>query len=398
MKKVCLILPNCLPVPAVKGGAVETLVENLIKENEKEKKLDITCVCLEDKEAKKRATKYQYTKFIFIKNRKMLFLPVKTIQNWTLFNRGLRKLKYSPELTYDKLVYAKIKKYKFDAIVIEGGDLLKYPRTTSINTKIIGHLHGPIIATDEYNQYDYFLSVSQFIKNLFCSNAIKKDKVKVVYNGIDIGVFQQTVSLEEKMKLKSKYHITSSDQVLLYCGRLVKEKGVRELIQAFKEVLKTNRKVKLLMVGKANFKENITNAFEQDLYNEAKDILDYIEFIGFVDNHNLYKIYALADIVLIPSMFEEAFCLVAEEAMASSIPIICSDSGALPEIMNHNNCIFVKREKNFVSNFAKQILLLLQDNKKRKSMAKYAKIKSEDYSIEKFYDSFCVAINDIVGD
>lgn len=149
MKKVCLVLPNCLPVPAVKGGAIESLVENLIKENEKGKKIDITCVSLYDKEALEKSNKYKYTKFIFIKNRKMLFFPIKSIQKWTFFNRVLRKLKYNAELAYDKLVYNKIKKLQPDVIVIEGGDMLKYPKTTSLDAKIVGHIHGPMVATKD---------------------------------------------------------------------------------------------------------------------------------------------------------------------------------------------------------------------------------------------------------
>ncbi len=396
MKKVCLVLPNCLPVPAVKGGAIESLVENLIKENEKGKKIDITCVSLYDKEALEKSNKYKYTKFIFIKNRKMLFFPIKSIQKWTFFNRVLRKLKYNAELAYDKLVYNKIKKLQPDVIVIEGGDMLKYPKTTSLDAKIVGHIHGPMVATKDYLKYDYFLSVSNFIKNMFCNNIISRDKIKVVYNGIDTKDFQKKVSEKEKQELRNKYHISEAEKVLLFCGRVVKEKGIKELIQAFRIVLKTNNKVKLLIVGKANFKEKLTTPFEEELYEETKDILRYIEFTGYVDNNNLYKIYSLADIVLIPSIFDEAFCLVAEEAMASSLPIICSDSGALPEIMNRDNCIFVKRGNKFVENFSKEIVALLRNDKKRLEMSRKAKTKSEDYSVERFYNSFCQAINEIV--
>ena len=49
--KVCFITPNVFPVPATKGGACETLVNNLIDENEKQKKLSIICVSVYEEEA-----------------------------------------------------------------------------------------------------------------------------------------------------------------------------------------------------------------------------------------------------------------------------------------------------------------------------------------------------------
>lgn len=69
--KVLLISPCMLPVPAVKGGAVLTLIESLIKENEKKQKIDLTVIGSFDKEAKEKSCVYRNTKFIFIKENKI---------------------------------------------------------------------------------------------------------------------------------------------------------------------------------------------------------------------------------------------------------------------------------------------------------------------------------------
>ena len=66
MKKICLIIPNVFPVPAVKGGACEQLVTDFINENEKYKKLDITVISPFDEEAEQRSKIYNYTKFKYI--------------------------------------------------------------------------------------------------------------------------------------------------------------------------------------------------------------------------------------------------------------------------------------------------------------------------------------------
>ena len=63
-KNICLILPNVFPVPAVKGGACETLVETLIKENEKSDRINITCISIFDEEAYKKSKQYKKTELI----------------------------------------------------------------------------------------------------------------------------------------------------------------------------------------------------------------------------------------------------------------------------------------------------------------------------------------------
>ena len=67
MKKICLIIPRGLPVPALKGGAIETLMNMLADENEKWKKINLTIVSTYDKEAKKSSKNYKNTNFIYIK-------------------------------------------------------------------------------------------------------------------------------------------------------------------------------------------------------------------------------------------------------------------------------------------------------------------------------------------
>ena len=65
--RILIISPGRLPVPAVRGGAVETLIESLLRYNEIEKKSTIDVVSLYDNSARKRSEKYKYSNFIFIK-------------------------------------------------------------------------------------------------------------------------------------------------------------------------------------------------------------------------------------------------------------------------------------------------------------------------------------------
>ena len=61
MKNICFITQCSLPIPTTKGGAVETLVEYIVDENEREKKYNITVISVEDEKAKEISKKHKNT-------------------------------------------------------------------------------------------------------------------------------------------------------------------------------------------------------------------------------------------------------------------------------------------------------------------------------------------------
>ncbi|MGE4599356.1 glycosyltransferase family 1 protein, partial [Bifidobacterium longum subsp. longum] len=66
MKRICLIAPGLLPVPATQGGAIETLMTSIVNQNELYKKLDLTVVTTFDDESKGLAESMRSTKFVLI--------------------------------------------------------------------------------------------------------------------------------------------------------------------------------------------------------------------------------------------------------------------------------------------------------------------------------------------
>lgn len=72
MKTICFIAPYNYSIPAIQGGAIETLVQHLIEENEKEKKFKFIVLSTYSKEAEEVAKKYKYTKYIYFKKKKYI--------------------------------------------------------------------------------------------------------------------------------------------------------------------------------------------------------------------------------------------------------------------------------------------------------------------------------------
>lgn len=383
--KICLITPQFFPVPAVRGGAVEQLITMLVEENEIEHKMDITCVSVWDEKAEAISKKMKHTEFIYI--------PLREEKNQLDCKKNDERF-----VNYMEAVYEKIKERTFDYIVICGGNVIGYKEMMQKfpYEKNIVYLHGTALMAQELQEvYKYFIVVSDYVGNIFKrSNLLTPDRIKVLKNGIDYKSFVQTISQEEKRALREKYKIQQDDITIMFCGRTVKEKGIKELLLAFKN-MKNRDNCKVVIVGNSNFANEVQTEYDKQLKEIAKEVNDKVIFTGFIPNKELYKIHQIADIAVVPSMFEEAFCLAVVEAMASGLPVITTDSGAIPEIVDDTCAFMIKRDEELIQNMTEKLELLSQDEELRRKMGQNGKKIAEKYNEHHYYLEFCKTIEEI---
>lgn len=349
MLKVCLITTNLLPVPNVLGGAIESLVTNLIKEQEKNAKIDLTIVSIYNKEAQIESKKYQKTNFIYIKkNLKYIFFGI-------IYNLSNKLFKTNFN-TYNHMVLSKIKHHQYDFILAEGGhyesyyNFLKYYN----RNQLILHLHHQGSSNEIIDKtFSRVLGVSDFVTYDFAntSNGIEPYCLR---NGIRLDNFDIEVTDKEKVEIRDKYGLTKDDFIVLFCGRLIKEKGVLELIKSIKRI--DNKNIKLLILGNNPFLKESKDEYIEKLNKEVLNYEDRIIFTGYVNNYDVYKYYKTADIVCIPSVWEDAATLVCVEAMVCKKPVLATKSGGIPEHLESYSSIIVEKEKKLVENLEKGIL------------------------------------------
>ena len=141
--------------------------------------------------------------------------------------------------------------------------------------------------------------------------------------------------------------------IILFVGRLILRKGLHLLLQAFKILRERITNVRLVVVGDGPERQRYLNQVKSMAL--EKDVI----FTGFVDKTTLGKIYSLSDIVAIPSL-NEPFGIVVLEAMLSRKPIVASNSGGIPEILQDNvNGRLV--DPNDAFRFAEAMELFLKD-------------------------------------
>lgn len=146
-----------------------------------------------------------------------------------------------------------------------------------------------------------------------------------VYNAVDVTAIAAAVGASNKHEILNKYHI-GHGAVIGCVARLRVEKGQKTLVKALAEVVKAIPAVKLLMIGDGPDKMELMRLSE-DL-----GVSGNIVWLGQQDQAEVYKLYGVMDIVVVPSLFE-GFGLVAAEAMAAGLPVIASNVDGVAEVV-----------------------------------------------------------------
>jgi len=150
------------------------------------------------------------------------------------------------------------------------------------------------------------------------------DKIHVVWNGVDPDVYDPSkVSSSDRDELRARYGIGPDDFMILYVGRLVPVKGVRELVVAMPHVLNEYPRAKLVILGRGDLEWDIKRLIG-DLGLEGKAILRN----EFVQERERILHYAAADVCVFPSTYEP-FGIVSLEAMSMERPVVVGARGVV---------------------------------------------------------------------
>lgn len=373
MKKIVFIMPFfSLPIDASKGGAIEQLMNVLIEENERLGRYEFIFISpyTVDK-------KYKNTKIITIKENGLS----KFIRRSILYLIRKLKLKINYVTKFDKKALKIVKDLSVDKIIIEGAIPTNLDKYNLVDrNKLYMHLHYQHTSNEDLSKYfGNLISVSAFV-NDDIKNKIEGDcNFHVLKNCLTSDNFYIKISEEEKKELKKNLGFNEEDFVVIYCGRLSKEKGIDKLIEAFKLIDKEN--IRLMIIGESFFKGSKKNEFLKRLESECENIIDKIKFTGYIKNSKLYKYYQVADLQVVPTIIEEAAGLVALEGRACGIKQVITNSGGLKEYASDYATV-INKEDNIVQNLVDAIV---------ESVNKQQLIKDEDlkeFSRKFYYDNF----------
>lgn len=392
MKRILVIITGNLPIPSIRGGAVETLADAYLNANEKHGQYHFTVYSTYVPEIETYHFTHKYSNFRFIHTDKLSFKISRYLR--AFLNKIMRiniRRAFINEVLKD---LHKQDEKDFDYIIVENDPMVINALSKIYPQKIILHLHNDNLnsttryATITYNNCRSIYTVSDYIKK--CVETIHQQpssKTRVLMNGINQELFHGQNTPDNRQRIRKKYNIEQNDVVFLFSGRVCPDKGVYELLQAFNKLQRKNKHTKLLIVGGSFFSSAKKTKYIQKLQALSKEFPNKIIFTGYVPYKEMGSVYSATDVQVLPSMFDDPCPLAAIEGMTMGLPQIATISGGIPEELSSENAIFVHRES-IVEELYRAMNKLVADKTLRKKMAHASIERSKSFTEKAYVDNF----------
>lgn len=223
-----------------------------------------------------------------------------------------------------------------------------------------------------YSSATHLYPNSEGLKKIIIKNRLTTaNKLKVIANGssngIDTSFFDpDTISEKAKQDLRKKLGIQANDFIFLYVGRVVADKGINELVQAFTELKNStieaikNGAIHLVLVGL--YEKNLDPLLPETEKAIQKD--PHIHGVGF--KRNVVDYFAIADVLTFPS-YREGFPNVVMQAASMKLNCIVSDINGCNEVITDGNNGWVVPIKN-IEQLQSRMQWCIQNKKESKRM------------------------------
>jgi UDP-glucose:(heptosyl)LPS alpha-1,3-glucosyltransferase len=217
--------------------------------------------------------------------------------------------------------------------------------------------------------------ISEDIKNYYQ----RTEGVQVIPPGVDVDWFHPDRIAEYRAWNNAQPSTISNDLTVLFVGSEFRRKGLDHLIPAIGD------KMRLLIVGRGEHLEQYRKLAASCGASKR------VEFVGHVDG-DMRKYYALADVVVLPSL-REAFGMSILEAMACGLPVVVSPTAGVACLVEEGRTGFLAGEAGAL----RGALLRLQDGTLRKDMGRLARLVAEEYSWDRAAAAYDEVFTDVLN-
>jgi glycosyltransferase involved in cell wall biosynthesis len=208
-----------------------------------------------------------------------------------------------------------------------------------------------------FKNIDLFVGISNFI------TSVSKNEL------------QPIVTIHNFVRLL-KFKNLGNKNNLLFLGRVEKVKGIEYLIAALPKIIEKFPDAKLTIVGEGGYSNKMINLTK--ILNLEKSVI----FIKKINHNEVEKFYHDTSVLIMPSIWPEAFGRVGIEAMSAGRPVIATNIGGIPEWLDDGKTGYLVEDKNS-QQIAKKVISLFSNKKLLNQMGINARKKAEEFRIEK---------------
>jgi glycosyltransferase involved in cell wall biosynthesis len=183
------------------------------------------------------------------------------------------------------------------------------------------------------NKSDEIVVLSLFTKEKIKDiHKISNNRIRVIPGGVDVNKFVPFINREI---IRKRLNISPNKIILFTVRNLVQRMGLENLIIAFKDLIKENAEINLVIGGEGKLKTGLIALAR------SYGVENYIHFVGFIPEEQLPSYYQMADLFVLPTKELEGFGLVTLEAMASGLPVLGTPVGGTKEILGKFDSSFL---------------------------------------------------------
>jgi spore coat protein SA len=357
--KILMICTEKLPVPPVRGGAIQTYIAGIAPALARHHDLTIlgrTDPSLPDSET---IGTVQYERvpgglFDVYRDNVRQFLQNRSYDLIHIFNRPL---------------------------------MVEAVREAAPNARIILSMHNDMFTPEKINpeqaeraiaEVERIVTVSDYIGHTISGPYPQaEDKLRTVYSGVDLHRYLRNSEAERIRQTLRQEHSITNKKVILFVGRLSPKKGADILVRSMTHVVKQHPDAALVLVGSRWYSDN--------------DISDYVAFVraianrspvpvvttGFVDAALVHQWFWAGDVFVCPSQWEEPLARVHYEAMAAELPILTTKRGGNPEVIELGRNGLLIEEPDNPLHMAERINALLADSRRMRDMGRHGRTLAE---------------------
>ncbi|MDE3838285.1 glycosyl transferase [Bacillus methanolicus] len=356
--KIALVATEKLPVPAIRGGAIQIYLDSVASIIGRT--ADVTVISIKDPELKDSEER-----------------------------NNVKYLRFD-EHSYLEQLATHLSGAKYDVVhVCNRPAWIKSLAEASPDTKFVLSVHNDMLAPDKMSDQEGIDCISRISKIITVSDYIgktitsrfpsAKSKTKTVYSGVDLEDYQPHWTAEGsriRKRIRAELGLEGK-KVVLFVGRLSKVKGPHVLLQAMPKIIEEHPDVMMVFVGSKWFGDDNINNYVKHLYTFGSLYPENITFIKFVKPRDIPGLYTMSDVFVCSSQWQEPLARVHYEAMAAGLPIITSNRGGNPEVIEEEKNGFIIYDFENPDAYAVRINQLLSNSSLCSRLGKYGRAKVE---------------------
>ncbi len=257
-------------------------------------------------------------------------------------------------------------------IVVHGDDVDYYFKINRLKDKIMFRRDTMI---NYFKNAEEVIAVSKYLEDRLLS-FIQLKNTKVVHHGLSTNIITKmdsSTSSYNKTDIKKKLNIPNESYLIVYTSRIVFKKGHDTILKVLKRLLVVDYSIHIVFIGDGEYYPQIRKMVS-DL-----NLVEHVHFTGNLSREEVMKYYSASDLsILLSRRTGETFGIVLIEAMLMGIPVIGSNIGGIPEVINQGEDGFIV-EHSDVNEITDRILFLIKNKDKSMEMGRNGRKRVIEY-------------------